>query len=61
MSHPCSKKMFGSDFINAGVTAETREVPAALWPTAVESCVVLKAAIELETTACEERLRNWFM
>lgn len=55
------RKCLGLLFINARVTAETREVPTAPWPTAVESCVVLTAAMELETMACEERLRNWFM
>lgn len=61
MLHSCSKKMLGLLFINARVTAETREVPAALRPAAVESWIVLKAAMELETRVREERLRNWFM
>lgn len=59
MLHSCSKKMLGLLYQCQGHL--TREVPAALRPAAVESWIVLKAAMELETRAREERLRNWFM
>lgn len=54
MSTLAVRKCLGVLFINA-------RVPAALWPPAVEPCVVLKAATELETRAREERVRNRFM
>lgn len=55
------RKCLSLEYINARVTAETQDVPAALSCTAVEPCLVLEAALELETRACEETLRNWFM